>query len=116
MPQAPKRTPAAMSAEALRIAERTIVEIERRHVAAALDGGAADGARGAQASWIAAMSKSVIAKLHDRSAVSARARERAPASAPRRRARVSAYVSPGALYPHAHTARLSRSRRRRPRS
>ena len=42
MPQAPKRTPAAMSAEALRIAERTIAEIERRHVAAALDGGAAD--------------------------------------------------------------------------
>ena len=111
MPQAPKRTPAAMSAEALRIAERTIAEIERRHVAAALDGGAADGARGAQASWIAAMSKSVIAKLHDRSAVSAHARERAPANAPHRRARVAAYVARRSLPSRTHFSRLSRSRR-----
>ena len=50
MPQAPKRTPAAMSAEALRIASETIAEIERRHVAAALDGPDPDGARSAQAS------------------------------------------------------------------
>ena len=110
MPQAPKRTPAAMSAEALRIASETIAEIERRHVAAALDGPDPDGARSAQASWITAMSKSVLAKLHDNSAVSARARLRA--SAPRRRARRRR-----ALFPHTRRpAPRALSRHRRPRS